>query len=193
MDDTKVEKVRNWKCPTNVTEVCKFLGFTGYYCYFIKDYSKVACPLLQLTHLSTPWTWGENEQRAFKTLQTAMIDKPVLRQPDFMKPFFLLTDTSVYGVGAILSQEGGSTNPVDTKKPKLHPIAYYSATFTKTECNYDIYERELLAIMKAITHWRPYLIWTKEPFTILTDHTNLLHWKSPRKLNWRTARWHGEL
>jgi RNase H-like domain found in reverse transcriptase/Integrase zinc binding domain len=122
-----------------------------------------------------------------------MTDKPVLRQPDFTRPFVLLTDASAYGVGAILSQEGGSTNPTDNKKPRLHPVAYYSATFTETERNYDIYERELLAIMEAITHWRPYLIWTKEPFTILTDHANLLHWKSPRKLNCRTARWHGEL
>jgi RNase H-like domain found in reverse transcriptase len=122
-----------------------------------------------------------------------MISKPVLRQPDFTKPFFLLTDASAYGVGAILSQEGGSSNPNTMQKPKPHPIAYYSATFTETECNYDIYKWELLAIIKAILHWRPYLIWTKEPFTILTDHANLLHWKSPRKLNRRTARWHGEL
>jgi len=122
-----------------------------------------------------------------------MINKPVLRQPDFTKPFFLLTDASAYGVGAILSQEGGSTTPNPGQKPKLHPIAYYSATFTQMERNYDIYERELLAIIKAISHWQPYLIWTKEPFTILTDHANLLHWKSPRKLNLRTARWHGEL
>jgi hypothetical protein len=179
MDDTKIEKVRNWRRPTNVTEVRKFLGFTGYYCYFIKDYSKLARPLLQLTHLSTPWTWGEAKQEAFETLWKAMTDKPVLRQPDFTKPFVLLTDASAYGMGAILSQEGGSTNPIDNRKPRLHPVAYYSATFTETERNYDIYERELLAIMKAITHWRPYLIWTKEPFTILTDHANLLHWKSP--------------
>ena len=158
MDDTKVEKVCNWRHPTNVTEVRKFLGFTGYYHYFIKDYSKIARPLLQLTHLSTPWTWGEDEQKAFETLQKAMIDKPVLRQPDFTKPFFLLTDMSAYGVGAILSQEGGSTNLTDNKKPKLHPVAYYSATFIQTECNYDIYEQELLAIIKAISHWRPYLI-----------------------------------
>ena len=97
-------------------------------------------------------------------------------------------------MGAILSQEGGSSStPNSGQKPKLHPIAYYSATFTQTERNYNIYERELLAIIKAISHWRPYLIWTKEPFTILTDHANLLHWKSPRKLNRRTARWHGEL
>ena len=72
-------------------------------------------------------------------------------------------------------------------------MAYYSATFTLTECNYDIYEQELLAIIKALEHWRQYLIWTQEPFTILTDHINLLFWKSPRKLNCRTARWHIEL
>jgi RNase H-like domain found in reverse transcriptase/Reverse transcriptase (RNA-dependent DNA polymerase) len=194
MDDTKVEKVCNWRPPTNVTEVHKFLGFTGYYRYFIKDYSKIARPLLQLTHLTSNWHWDEDEQTAFETLRQAMINKPVLRQPDFTKPFFLLTDASAYGVEAILSQEGGSTTPNPGQKPKLHPIAYYSATFTQMERNYDIYERERLAIIKAISHWQPYLIWTKEPFfTILTDHANLLHWKSPRKLNLRTACWHGEL
>jgi RNase H-like domain found in reverse transcriptase/Reverse transcriptase (RNA-dependent DNA polymerase) len=193
MDDTKVEKVHNWRTPTNIMEVQKFLGFTGYYHYFIKDYSKIAQPLLQLTHLTTPWSWQTKEQKAFETLCKAMIDKPVLRQPDFTKPFFLLTDASAYGVGAILSQEGGTTDQTTNWKPRLHPVAYYSATFTETECNYDIYERELLAIIKAITHWWPYLIWTKGPFTILTDHVNLLHWKSPRKLNRRMAHWHGEL
>jgi RNase H-like domain found in reverse transcriptase/Reverse transcriptase (RNA-dependent DNA polymerase) len=193
MDDTKVEKVRNWKPPTNVTEIRKFLGFTGYYWYFIKDYSKIAQPLLQLTHLSSTWHWNEDEQTAFETLRQAMINKPVLQQPDFTKPFFLLTDMSAYSMGAILSQEGGSLTVNPSQKPKLHPVAYYSATFTQTECNYDIYKQELLAIIKVISHWRPYLIWTKEPFTIFTDHTNLLHWKSPRKLNCRTARWHREL
>ena len=64
---------------------------------------------------------------------------------------------------------------------------------TLTERNYDIYERELLAIMKTLAHWRQYLIWTPEPFIILTDHANLLYWKSPQKLNQRTARWHSEL
>jgi RNase H-like domain found in reverse transcriptase/Integrase zinc binding domain len=193
MDDTKVDKVHNWRPPTNVTEVCKFLGFTGYYRYFIKDYSKIAWPLLQLMHLTTPWTWGEGEQAAFETLWKAMVNKPVLWQPDFTKPFFLLTDASAYGMGAILSQEGRVTHSNTTQKPKLHPVTYYSATFTETERNYNIYEWEILAIMKAITHWWPYLIWTKEPFTILTDHANLLHWKSPQKLDCRTVQWHGEL
>jgi RNase H-like domain found in reverse transcriptase/Integrase zinc binding domain/Reverse transcriptase (RNA-dependent DNA polymerase) len=193
MDDTKVDKVCNWRTPTNVTEVHKSLGFMGYYHYFIKDYLKMAQPLLQLTHLTTSWSWHQEEQTALETLCKAMTDKPVLQQPDFTKPFFLLTDTSAYGVGAILSQEGGITDQNTTWKPRLHPVAYYSATFTETERNYDIYKQELLAIIKAITHWRPYLIWTREPFTILTNHANLLYWKSPRKLNRRTAQWHGEL
>jgi hypothetical protein len=58
----------------------------------------------------TPWSWQTEEQTAFETLCKAMIDKPVLRRPDFTKPFFLLTDASAYGVGAILSQEGGSSS-----------------------------------------------------------------------------------
>jgi hypothetical protein len=190
MDDVKVEKVRKWLPPINVIEVRKFLGFTGYYRYFIKDYSKIASPLLYLTHNSTPWQWKEGQQQAFETLRDLMCQQPVLKQPDFTKPFAVFTDASAYGVGAILSQEGG---PNTQNRTKFHPVAYYSATFTETERNYDVYDRELLAIMKAITHWRPYLIWTKEPFKIFTDHANLLHWKSPRKLNRRTARWHGEL
>jgi RNase H-like domain found in reverse transcriptase/Reverse transcriptase (RNA-dependent DNA polymerase) len=140
MDDTKVEKVCNWKTLTNVTEVQKFLGFTGYYCYFIKDYSKIARPLLQLTHLMTLWSWQTEEQIAFETLRKAMIDKPVLQQPDFTKPLFLLTDASAYGMGAILSQEGGTMDQTTNRKLRLHPVAYYSATFTETERNYDIYE-----------------------------------------------------
>ena len=65
--------------------------------------------------------------------------------------------------------------------------------FTPMERNYDIYNRKLLAVMKALYHWRPYLAWTKEPFTILTDHANLTYWKAPRKLDQRHAHWHADL
>jgi hypothetical protein len=101
----------------------------------------------------------------------------VLRQPDFSKKFFLQTNASSYRLGAVLSQEGELEKAKG--KPILHLIAYYSATFTPTEHNYDIYKRELLAVMKSLAHWRPYLGWTKEPFTIITDHANLQYWKSP--------------
>ena len=157
---------------------------------------------MALTHKGTPWHWTETQQTAFEELHDKMCSKPVLQQPNFNKKFYVQTDASAYGVGAILSQEGGpdpdpgnTENNTDddnktktrTRKPKLHPIAYYSATFTPTERNYDIYERELLAIIKALVHWRHYLVWTKEPFEIQTNHANLLYWKSARKLNGRTA------
>ena len=178
MDHKKVEKVQNWPIPSNITEVRRFLGFTGYYRYFIQDYSSIARPLLDLTQKTTPWNWDQPQQTAFEQLRNTMCSKPVLRQPDFSKRFFVHTDASAYGVGAILSQEG-ELNTSNPSKPRQHPIAYYSATFIPTERNYNIYKRELLAALKAITHWRPYLIWTPEPFTIVTDHANLLYWKLP--------------
>jgi len=60
MDDTKITKVQNWITLHNVTEVCKFLGFTGYYQYFIQDYLKKAHPLLYLMHNTMPWHWEQD-------------------------------------------------------------------------------------------------------------------------------------
>ena len=114
-----------------------------------------------------------------------MSKRPILLQPDFDKQFILQTDASALGMGAVLLQEGAAK--------KLQPVEFFSATFTPTERNYDVYERELLAIMKALAHWRPYLGWTKEPFLIQTDHANLQYWKSPRNLNRCTAQWHANL
>jgi len=94
MDDTKITKVKNWIMPHNVTEVCKFLGFTGYYCYLIQDYLKKAQPLLYLMHNTTPWHWEREQQTAFETSHNAMCDKPVLRQLDFTKPFYVLTSVA---------------------------------------------------------------------------------------------------
>jgi len=189
MEQGKVDKVQEWKPLRNVTEVQCFLGFMGYYRYFIQGYSQIARPLLDLTKQVMPWQWTPDQQKAFKGLCDKMCDKPVLQQPDFNRTFYLQTDASVYSMGAILSQEGDTTN----SKPKRHPVAYYSATFTPTEQQYDIYEREFLAVIKALENWRAYLIWTKTPFIIETDHKNLMFWKSPKKLNGRTAQWHEQL
>ncbi len=150
MEQGKVDKVQEWKPPCNVTEVWRFLGFTGYYWYFIQGYSQIARPLLDLTKKATPWHWHDEQQTAFEGLRNKMCNKPVLQQPNFDKTFYLQTDASAYGVGTILSQEGGSTM---TSKPKRHPIAYYSATFTLTKQRYDIYEREFLAVIKALENW----------------------------------------
>ena len=177
MDPIKTKGIADWKTPQNLKDVRAFLGFTGFYRYFVPNYSKIARPLIELTKKAVPFHWSEAQLKAFETLKSLMCSRPVLKQPDYTRPFFLSTDASAYGVGAVLSQEG-ETNP-RTKKPTQQPIAYYSATFTPTERNYDIYERELLAVIKALTHWRPHLVATKDPVTILTDHANLTYWKTP--------------
>ena len=195
MDPSKLKGVADWPKLKTPTEIRQFLGFTGYYRYFIPKYSEIARPLLDLTKKNIVWKWEERQQQAFEELKRRMCQGPVLQQPDFGKKFYLQADASLYGVGAILSQEGKHLTPTLAKqqKPILHPIAYYSATFTQIERNYDIYERELLAVMKALAHWRQYLGWTKEPFVIMTDHANLQYWKLPKNLNRRTARWQADL
>jgi hypothetical protein len=187
MDPTKIKGVTDWPRLQTVKDVCTFLGFTGFYRYFIPHYSTIARPLIHLTKKATPFHWEEPQIKAFETLKTLMCKKPILQQPDYAKPFFLSTDASAYSVGAVLSQEG-ELNP-QTKKPTQHPIAYYSATFSPTERNYDIYEQELLAVLKSLEHWRPHLASTEIPVTVLTDHANLTFWKNPRKVNRRVAHW----
>src|SRR5712675_1341755 len=150
MDPTKTQGVADWPRPTNVTKVRSFLGFTGFYRYFIPNYSKIVRPLLDLTKKTTTWHWDEPQKQAFEKLKMLMCQRPVLAQPNYEQPFVVHTDASAYGMGAILLQEGESSTITQNAKPKLHPLAYYSASFIQAQRNYDIYKRELLAVVKAL-------------------------------------------
>ena len=191
MDPAKVKGVADWLPPKNVTDICSFLGFTGFYRYFIPNYSLIAQPMIQLTQKNVPFNWDQACTYVFKHLKSLMCAKPILQQPDYTKAFFLAMDALLYGMGAVLLQEG-ELNP-RTKKPMLCPITYYSNTFTATERNYDIYEREFLGVLKALKHFRPHVAATEIPVTILTDHTNLTHWKATRKVNRHVAQWFAEI
>src|ERR1700761_8604173 len=209
MDPAKIKGVADWPPPKRLKDVRSFLGFTGFYWYFIPNYSRIARPLIELTRKAVPFHWGEEQVKAFETMKTLMCSKPVLHQADYTKPFFLSTDASLYGVGAVLSQEG-ELNPC-TQKPRQHPIAYYSATLkpklselARLESddessddegtrNGDVYERELWAVVAALRHWRAHLAGTIHPVTILTDHANLTYWKEPKKVNRKVAHWFAEL
>ena len=191
MDLAKVKGMADWPPPQNVMDIRSFLGFMGFYCYFIPNYSLIARPMIQLTQKNIPFNWDSNCTHAFEHLKSIMCAKPILQQPDYTKAFFLATDASAYGVGAILSQEG-ELNP-RTNKPMLCPVAYYSNTFTLTEQNYDIYEQEFLGVLKALKHFWPHVTATEIPVTILTDHANLTHWKATRKVNRQVARWFAEI
>ena len=106
MDPSKIQDVLNWPIPKNPTDVWSFLGFIGFYRYFIPKYSEITQPLLDLTKKLINFEWGPQQHQAFRELQQRICSSPVLIQPNFNRQFYLQADTSLYSIGAILSQEG---------------------------------------------------------------------------------------
>ncbi len=185
MDPVKTQGVRMWEAPTNLTEARGFVGFLNFYRRFIKGFSKLTRPLHDLTKKGVPWRWTHVEQTAFEALKKAVAEEPVLLFPQLTKPFEMEVDASAIAIGAVLNQKG--------EDGKTHPVAYYSKSFSAPKRNYDVYDRELLAIVKALRQWRTYLLGSPHQITIYTDHSNLQYWKEPRKINRRVAREFQEL
>ena len=129
----------------------------------------------------TPWTWGAEEQKVFDGLKQAFTSAPILAMADMSKPFILECDASNYATGAVLSQKAEDGH--------IHPIAFYSKMLNDAERNYDIYDKELLAVIRALSEWRHYLEGGEHPINILSDHKNLLYFASARTLTRRQARW----
>jgi hypothetical protein len=180
MDPIKVEGITKWPTPTNLRELCSFLGFGNYYKDFIDHYSALARPLHDLTKKDNPWHWTQRENTAFQLLKRLFTSYPVLRNPDPQRQYIVDTDASQYAVGATISQDFSDGR---------HPIAYFSKSLSSAERNYDIYDRELLAIIYAVKAFRYLLLGARQQFIIRSDHENLKYFKSPQKITPRQARW----
>ena len=181
MDNDKVKAILDWPVPTTVKEVQSFIGLCNYYRIFIKDFAKIANPLHKLTRKNVPFEWKNEQQKAFDQLKHLFTSAPILRNPDSNKPFIVETDASNFAVGAILSQEFDG---------QLHPIAYLSKGLTKSQKNYQIYDKELLAIKEALAQWRHYLEGARHQFIVYTDHKNLTFPRKPEMLSQRQIRWY---
>src|SRR5258707_493742 len=181
MDLTKVCRVMEWLTPTKVKEVQSFLGFVNFYQKFIHDFSDIAHPLYALTHKTQQWVWGSPKQEAFNALKKAVTSAPVLTFPSQSSHFHLKCDASNFATGAVLSQ---------AQADGMHqPIAFMSKGFSDVECNYQIHDKEMLAIMCTLDEWRHFLEGMTEKFKILTDHWNLTYFQDAQKLNHRQAHW----
>ncbi|KAK3553387.1 hypothetical protein QTP70_003551 [Hemibagrus guttatus] len=183
MDEKKVTAVRDWPTPTTVKELQRFLGFANFYRRFIRGYSSVTSPLTNLLR-NKPKTlvWTPAATHAFQMLKQAFTTAPLLVHPDPELPFIVEVDASTTRVGAVLSQQQGNPR-------KLHPCAFFSRKLNPAEVNYDIGNRELLAVKLALEEWRHWLEGAKHPFTVLTDHKNLEYLWAAKRLNPRQARW----
>jgi transposase InsO family protein len=182
-DETKVDAVRKWEAPKTQKEVRRFLGFANYYRMFIPNYSKLATPLTALTGKGVPFSWGKAEASAFAKLRDKFCRAPVLSGWDPTLPTFLETDCSGFALGGALIQE---------KDGVRRPVGFFSQKLNKAEINYDIHDKEMLAVVSSIKFWKPELK-AAGSFTIWTDHKNLEYFMVKRQLSERQIRWYETL
>jgi len=149
--------MQKWPAPTTVKQLRGFLGFTGYYRKFIRGYSLLSKPLIDLLKKNA-FSWSDKVQQAFLQLKEAMMTAPVLALPNLQDQFVIETDASGIGIGAVLMQQG-------------HPIAYISKTLALKHQCLSTYEKELLSLVYAVEKWRAYVIGSY--FLVKTDHCSL--------------------
>lgn len=164
VDPTKIECIKQWKQPTTLKGLRGFLGLAGYYRKFVKNFGVIAKLLTNMLK-KDGFKWSTEAEQAFLNLKAALISTPVLALPDFSKEFVLECDASGVGIGAVLFQQN-------------HPIAFMSKTLAQRHLVLSVYDKEMLVVVSAVQHWRPYLV--GHHFVILTDHRTLEHFLSQR-------------
>ena len=180
-DPQKVSCVEDWPVPKSIHDIRSFLGFTGYYRRFIQSYAQKSAPLAALTGKHVKFHWSKACAASFRLLKSSLCSAPVLAYPDFSLDagkFVLDTDASNLAIGGVLSQ---------VQQGVERPIAFGSRILSKSERNYDASEREALALVHFLAHFRVYLL--GRPFQARTDNTALTALRSLKEPRGRKARW----
>lgn len=157
VDPAKIECIKQWKKPQTLKGLRGFLGLAGYYRKYVRNFGIIAKPLTDMLKIGG-FTWTPASEEAFEQLKQALMSAPVLALPDFSKEFTIECDASGIGIGAVLSQEG-------------HPIAFISKALAPRHAALSIYDKEMMAVVFAVQHWRPYLLGNH--FRIFTDHRTI--------------------
>ena len=157
-----------------------FIGFANFYRRFIKNFSSIAQPLTDLTKKDQGWRWGPEEQNAVDELIKAFTTPPIRKHFDPTKKIIIETDASNFAIGRILSQKCDDI---------LHPVAFFSRKIEGAEKNYEIHDKELLAIVTAFKVWHHPFHGSPNPIRVLTDHNNLKYFMETTKFNKRQVRW----
>ena len=180
MDPKKIAAVMEWPAPRHLKDVQGFLGFCNFYRRFIPDFAKIAHPLTALTKKDALFKWSDDCKAAFLRIKQRFQDGDILAHFDPSRETILETDSSDYVSGATLSQVVDGV---------LRPVAFMSKKMLPAECNYEIYDKELLAIVRAFEEWPAELSAVHDPTKVLTDHKGLEYFTSTKNLVRRQVRW----
>ena len=183
MDPEKVRTVKEWPMPESIHDIQRFLGFANFYRRFIAHFARIAKPLTSLvkpTERFKKFELPEEARQAFHKLIQAFTTAGVLRHFNYHLPTRLETDASDFAIAGVLKQE---------HEGRWHPVAFYSRKMSSAEKNYEIHDKELLAVVACLTQWRHMLAGLPSQLVILTDHEALKYFKSQRRITGRQARW----
>lgn len=178
-DPQKVSAIKEFPPPTSVRQLRRFLGLSGWYRRFVENYATITCPLTDLLKKNKIFDWNQDAENAFNLLKSKLTSAPLFMTPDFSKPFVLLCDASLHGLGCVLAQKNEDGIEL--------PIAYMSEKLTKAQRNYTVTELECLAVIKCINKFRAYI--EGQEFTVVTDHASLKWLMKQKDLSGRLARW----
>jgi len=193
IDPAKIAGITNWPTTLNsVKEVRSTLGLLGYHRPWIPNFAKVAKPLTDLLQKGRAFAWDQLCEDAVRRLIGLVTSEPVLVPPDTNEQFILYVDASQFATGAILYQADKERKD-RWGNPLLRPLGFNSQTFSKTEQNYPIYDRELLAVMRGLRTWRHLTRNSVHPVLVITDHANLQYYREPQKLGPRVNGYVAEL
>ena len=179
--DAKIQTIVKYPIPTSRKELARFLGMAGYYRNFCLNFSEIAAPLTNLLSKKVKFVWTDDCQLAFDKVKLLLQKSPVLKSPDYEKPFKLIIDSSDVGTGSVLVQE--ASDGLD------HPVSYFSKKFLRYQKNYSVVEKETLGLVLALEHFDVYLGSTPFKIKVYTDHNPLTFLKTMKNKNQSLVRW----
>ena len=179
MEEEKVKGVLDWLIPKCVKDVQKFLGLANYYRQFIEGFASITRPLHDMVKKNQKWDWTEKQEKAFKELKKRFTKELVLAVLDLDKKMRMEVDALDYATGGVLSME--------CEDGLWRPVVFLSKSLNKTERNYEIHDKEMLAIIRGLVNWRHLLEGAHFKFEIWTDYKNLEYFMKVQKLNRKQA------
>ncbi len=183
MNSEKIETILQWATSQNLKQVQEFLEFCNFYRRFIKKFAKIMKSLIKLIRKDVSFIWNDVCRQAFELLKRTVIEISILTHFDLNKQIYIESDSFDFVFARVLSQM--------KENDELHFVTFFSKNLASIECNYEIYDKELLTIMRCFEQWRSELLFTKSNVfvKILIDHKNLKYFMFTKQLNRRQSRW----